>query len=95
MWRALILIIQFSAAAFVLKIFKFLGIGLVFYIGSDFVIDALISLLETSISGISADVLQILELMGFSTGMTYLATAFVTGATFKLVNKPILGGLGI
>ena len=93
MWRALILILQFSAAAFVIKIFKALGIGLVVYLGSDFVIDTLITLLEGAISGIPSDVLQILELMGFSTGMTYLATAFVTGATFKLVNKPLLGGI--
>lgn len=93
MWRALVLILQFSAASFVIKIFKALGIGLVVYLGSDFVIDSLITLLEGSISGIPSDVLQILELMGFSTGMTYLATAFVTGATFKLVNKPLLGGI--
>lgn len=93
MWRALVLILQFSAAAFVIKIFKALGIGLVVYLGSDFVIDTLITLLEGAISGIPSDVLQILELMGFSTGMTYLATAFVTGATFKLVNKPLLGGI--
>lgn len=93
MWRALVLILQFSAAAFVIKIFKALGIGLVVYLGSDYVIDTLITLLEGSISGIPSDVLQILELMGFSTGMTYLATAFVTGATFKLVNKPLLGGI--
>lgn len=93
MWRIFVPILQFSAAAFVIKTLIALGIGLVVYLGSDFVIDSLIALLEGSISGIPSDVLQILELMGFSTGMTYLATAFVTGATFKLVNKPLLGGV--
>lgn len=95
MWGALVLILQFSAAAFVIKIFKALGIGLVIYMGSDFIIDSMIGLLEASISGIPSDVLQILELMGLSTGMTYLSTAFVTGVTFKLVNKPLFGGLGV
>lgn len=64
-----------------------LGIGLFVFVGLDFVIEGALSLIQSNIDGLPADLLSILELMGFSTGLTMLASAMVTGVGIKVAMK--------
>lgn len=64
-----------------------LGIGLFVFVGLDLLITQALDVLQSYISGIPADMFAILQLMGFTTGLTMMASAMVTGVGLKVAIK--------
>lgn len=64
-----------------------LGVGFTVWVGMDFVMEAALSAIQSHVSGIPSDLLAILQLMGFSTGLSLLASAMVTGVGMKALMK--------
>lgn len=76
------------AITFGLGSFAFnLGVGFTVWVGMDFIMDSALSAIQSHVSGIPSDLLAILQLMGFSTGLSLLASAMVTGVGMKALMK--------
>lgn len=82
--------ITFGLGSFLFK----LGIAFFVFVGLDLLIDQALNLVQNHISGIPADMMAILQLMGFTTGLSMLASAMVTAVALKVaVNKVTMGSI--
>lgn len=82
--------ITFGLGSFLFKV----GVALFVFAGLDLLITQALDVLQGYISGIPADMLAILELMGFSTGISIMASAMVTAVALKTaINKVNLGSI--
>lgn len=82
--------ITFGLGSFLFRI----GVGLFVFVGLDLLITAALDVLQGYISGIPADLIQILELMGFSTGLSIMASAMITAVALKTaINKVNMGSI--
>lgn len=82
--------ITFGLGSFLFKV----GVALFVFVGLDLIITEALGVLQGYISGIPADILSILELMGFSTGLSIMASAMVTAVALKTaMNKVNLGSI--
>ena len=82
--------ITFGLGSFLFKV----GVALFVFVGLDLLITQALNLLQGYISGIPADMLSILELMGFSTGISIMASAMVTAVALKTaINKVNMGSI--
>ena len=71
-----------------------IGVALFVFVGLDLLITQALNILQGYISGIPADMLSILELMGFSTGISIIASAMVTAVALKTsINKVNMGSI--
>lgn len=76
------------AVTFGLGSFLFnLGVGFTVWVGMDFVMDGVLSVIQSNITGLPSDLLAILQLMGFSTGLSLLASAMATGVGIRMLTK--------
>ena len=92
MWHIALRIIQIGSILSIFRVIRMLGVGFLVYVGVDYVMSNFVDLLEFAVSGVPNDILQILEMMGLSTGLTYLVTGFLTGAALKVVfNRSFFG----
>lgn len=64
-----------------------LGVGLFVFVGLDLLMDQALAVLQGYVSGIPADIFAILQLMGFTTGLSLLASAMVTSVALKVSIK--------
>lgn len=88
--RAFSWAITFGLGSFLFKV----GVALFVFVGLDLLIDGALSILQGYISGIPADLMQILELMGFSTGLSIMASAMITSVALKTaINKVNMGSI--
>lgn len=64
-----------------------LGVGFFVFVGLDFVLDTVLGVVQNHVSGIPADMFAILQIMGFTTGLSMVASAMVTGVALKVAIK--------
>lgn len=83
MSKLLMMVISYALGSFVLKLFTALGIGIFTYKGLEALLRKFLDQLNAFISGVPADLLQILELMGFSEGLSVITSAMLTAAAIK------------
>ena len=82
--------ITFGLGSFLFKV----GVALFVFAGLDLLITQALDVLQGYISGIPSDMLAILELMGFSTGISIMASAMVTAVALKTaINKVNMGSI--
>lgn len=82
--------ITFGLGSFLFKV----GVSLFVFVGLDLLITGALDILQGYISGIPADLIQVLELMGFSTGISIMASAMVTAVALKTaINKVNMGSI--
>lgn len=82
--------ITFGLGSFLFKV----GVAFFVFVGLDLVITQALNVLQGYIAGIPADMLSILELMGFSTGLSIMASAMVTAVALKTaINKVHMGSI--
>lgn len=82
--------ITFGLGSFLFKV----GVALFVFTGLDLLITAALNILQGYISGIPADLIQVLELMGFSTGLSIMASAMITAVALKTaINKVNMGSI--
>lgn len=82
--------VTFGLGSFLFKI----GVSFVVFIGLDLIITTALGVIQGYVSGIPADMMAILQLMGFTTGLTMLASAMVTAVALKTaINKVNMGSI--
>lgn len=83
--RALTWAITFGLGDFL----KALGLGLVTFVGLDLLFDQVFNILQSNINGITPDILAVLQLMGFSTGISMYMSAIATVIAFKVMTRTV------
>lgn len=82
--------ITFGLGSFLFRV----GVAFSVFTGLRLLITGALDILQGYISGIPADMIQILELMGFSTGLSIMASAMVTAVALKTaINKVNMGSI--
>lgn len=66
-----------------IRILTALGLGVVTYLGADFLVTNMISQLQTSVLGISPAVLQIVSLFGVIKALSIILGAFTTSISVQ------------
>lgn len=71
------------------KIMTYLGVGFVSYVGADYVIQKLTTVLANSLNSVPADILAILQLCKFDKGIAILIAGMTIAATIKATTKSV------
>lgn len=69
------------------KILSFLGIGVISYMGINFVLNQLIDLLKSNLKGMPANMLSILGIMHLDIGLNLYFSACLAALVLKGLNK--------
>lgn len=82
--------VTFGLGSFLFKV----GVALFVFIGLDLILTTALNVLQGYITGIPADMMMVLQLMGFSTGLSLMASAMVTAVAMKVaVSKVTMGSI--
>ena len=76
---------------FVFKILTSLGIAFVSYIGYELVFSSAIAALQSNASGMSSDLLVIMNMLGLPEAIGLLFSAVQTGFIMKSINRVFVG----
>lgn len=87
LWTRLWAFILFALPLVLEKAIKLLGIGVVSYAGVDVTVDEMSEYLLNKLSGLPADMLQILLIMKIDAGFKIVLTAMTIAISFKLAQS--------
>lgn len=83
MAKLFIVVISWALSTFLLKLATTLGIAVLTYQGLIQLVEGFLDLIEPTISGLPADVLNILAMSGVPEGLTIIGSAMLTRAAVK------------
>lgn len=88
-------ILQWAITTGIGDFLKAAGIGLVVFAGLDLLFDQLFNILQNHLNGITPEILAVLQIMGFSTGLSMFTSAISTAIAYKALTRTVkLSGKG-
>lgn len=89
MWAMLFRLLMLFGGFFIKDIFLSLGVGLVSYFGFNYIITVVFDKIQLQLDGLFPELLSILNIMGFTTGLSILASSIVSSLAIMFLFRPI------